>query len=100
VQGGTAMQPGVTGSGTSTGLEVTLADGSIPVQSDQVQGQIGGVLAGAAAVTNLLNQVDNFATSVATAFNQQNESGFGLDGSTGTPIFSDRKWHDSDRDQP
>jgi flagellar hook-associated protein 1 len=87
VQGGTAMQLGVTGSGTSTGLEVELANGSIPIQSDQVQGQIGGVLAGASAITNLLNQLDTFATSVATAFNQQHASGFGLDGSTGTPLF-------------
>jgi flagellar hook-associated protein 1 len=87
VEGGSAMQLGVTGSGTSTGLEVTLANGSLPIQSDQVQGQIGGVLAGASAVTNLLNQVDTFATSVATAFNQQNASGFGLDGSTGNALF-------------
>jgi flagellar hook-associated protein 1 len=31
--------------------------------------------------------VDTFATSVATAFNQQHESGFGLDGSIGTALF-------------
>jgi flagellar hook-associated protein 1 len=87
VQGGTAMQLGVTGSGTSTGLEIELGNGNVPIQSDQVQGQIGGVLAGASAVTNLLNQVNTFATSVASAINQQHESGFGLDGSTGTPVF-------------
>jgi flagellar hook-associated protein 1 len=74
VEGGVAMQLGVTGSGTSTGLEVQLANGSIPIQSDQVQSQIGGVLAGASAITNLLNQMDTFATSVAIALNQQHKA--------------------------
>jgi len=87
VSGGTSLTLGITGSGASTGLQVILPKGSIQIQLSQVSGTIGGVMAGASGVTTLLGQLNDFATSVATALNTQHASGFGLDGSTGNPLF-------------
>jgi flagellar hook-associated protein 1 len=87
VESGEALTLSINGSGASSTLQVALAGGNLPIQMDQVGGQIGGVLGGAAAVTNLLGQVNGFATSVANAFNQQSQSGYGLDGSTGNSLF-------------
>ncbi|HUA36516.1 MAG TPA: flagellar hook-associated protein FlgK, partial [Candidatus Binataceae bacterium] len=87
VEGGNALPLSTTGAGTSIQLQVSLPAGTLPIQMDQVGGQIGGVLAGASAVTNLMSQVNNFATAAADAFNQQSQAGFGLDGSTNNAIF-------------
>ncbi len=87
VEGGNVLELSTTGAGISTRLQVALPQGTLAIQPDQVGGQMGGVLAGANAVTNLMNQVDDFATAAANAVNQQSQSGFGLDGSTGNAIF-------------
>lgn len=88
VEGGNTLPLATTGAGATTGLEVKLPGGSLPIQISQVGGQIGGVLAGASAVTTLLGQVNSFAISAANAFNQQSQAGYGLDGSTGNALFT------------
>lgn len=87
VSGGTALTLGTTGSGASAGLQVILPKGDLQIQLNQVGGTIGGVLAGASSVTTLLGQINGFAASVANALNTQHSAGFGLDGSTGNPLF-------------
>jgi len=39
------------------------------------------------SLTSLQNNLNSFVTSVAKAVNAQQEAGYGLDGSTGVPIF-------------
>ena len=88
VSGTSALTLSTVGSGASLGLQVDLANGSLPVNVSQIGGTLGGVLAGAAAVSQLQSQVNELSTSVATALNTQAESGYGLDGSTGTALFT------------
>ncbi len=87
VSGTSALTLSTVGSGASLGLEVDLTHGTIPVDASQIGGTLGGVLAGATSVLQLQSQVNALATSVAGALNTQAASGYGLDGSTGTPLF-------------
>ncbi|HZP46221.1 MAG TPA: flagellar hook-associated protein FlgK [Candidatus Binataceae bacterium] len=87
VSGANALTLATTGSGSSTGLEVAFAQGSLPVQPTQIGGTIGGVLAAAASLQQLQTNVQNFATAMANAVNGVQQAGFGLDGSTGVPLF-------------
>jgi len=88
VSGTSALTLSTVGSGAALGLQVDLANGSVPVNVSQIGGTLGGVLAGAAAVFQLQSQVNGLANSVASALNTQAESGYGLDGSTGTALFT------------
>lgn len=88
VSGTSALTLSTVGSGASLGLEVDLANGTLPVNVSQIGGTLGGVLGGAAAVLQLQSQVNGLANSVASALNTQAESGYGLDGSTGTALFT------------
>lgn len=88
VSGTSALTLATVGSGASLGLQVNLANGSLPVNISQIGGTLGGVLSGAAAVLELQSQVNGLANSVANALNSQAEAGFGLDGSTGTALFT------------
>ncbi|HLX37453.1 MAG TPA: flagellar hook-associated protein FlgK [Candidatus Binataceae bacterium] len=87
VSGNSALTLSMTGSGTSIGLEVSLANGMLPLNVNQVGGQLGGVMAGAQATLNLQSQVNNFASTVAGALNNVSTTGYGLDGSTGNAVF-------------
>jgi flagellar hook-associated protein 1 FlgK len=88
VSGTSALTLATVGSGPSLGLQVNLANGSLPVNVSQIGGTLGGVLAGATSVLQLQSQVNELSTSVAGALNTQAESGYGLDGSTGTALFT------------
>jgi len=83
VSGTTALTLSESGSGAS--LQIALPDGSI--QLSQPGGQIGGALSAVSSLTSLQNNLNSFVTSVAKAVNAQQEAGYGLDGSTGVPIF-------------
>jgi len=88
VSGTSALTLSTVGSGASLGLQVDLTHGKIPVDASQIGGTLGGVLAGATNILQLQAQVNGLATSVASALNTQAASGYGLDGSTGTPLFT------------
>jgi flagellar hook-associated protein 1 len=88
VSGTSALQLSTTGSGTSMGLSVSLANGTLPVNLSQIGGQLGGLMGGAQATLNLQSQVDNFADTIATALNNVSTSGYGLDGSTNNTLFT------------
>jgi len=88
VSGTSALTLSTTGSGTNIGLSVSLAQGALPLNVSQIGGQLGGLMGGAQATLNLQSQVDSFADTVATAFNNQSTTGFGLDGSTGNALFT------------
>ncbi|MFI5353406.1 MAG: flagellar hook-associated protein FlgK [Candidatus Binatales bacterium] len=83
VSGTTALTLSESGSGAS--IQIALPDGSI--QLSQPGGQIGGALSAVSSLTSLQNNLNSFVTSVAKAVNAQQEAGYGLDGSTGVPIF-------------
>jgi flagellar hook-associated protein 1 FlgK len=88
VTGTSALNLSAVGSGASLGLQVNLANGSLPVNVSQIGGTLGGVLAGSASVLQLQAQVNQLSTSVASALNTQAASGYGLDGSSGTALFT------------
>ena len=88
VSGTSALTLSTTGSGPTLGLEVTLSNGSLPIDANQIGGTLGGLLAGVASVQQLQSDVNNFAGSIASAMNTQASSGYGLDGSTGTALFT------------
>ena len=69
------------------GLEVSLANGTVPVPSNSLGGTIGGLFTGASDILATRSAVDNFTASVATAINSQSALGYGLDGSTGNDLF-------------
>jgi flagellar hook-associated protein 1 FlgK len=87
VAGTTAITLGITGAGVGTGLQIVLPNGTIPIPPAQIGGTVGGMLAGAVSITNLIASVNNFATSTAVAYNVQHASGFGLNGATGNALF-------------
>lgn len=87
VSGGTALMLATTGAGPAIGLQVQLPNGNLQIQLNQVGGTMGGVIAGAAAITNLQGQIDNFATTIANAVNTQLQAGFDLNGNAGTNLF-------------
>ena len=87
VSGTTALALSTTGSGASTTLQVSLADGSIQIPVGELGGTIGGMLAGAASVNNIQSQLNSAVTSIATAINTQQQAGYGLDGSTNNALF-------------
>ncbi len=87
VFGTNAFTLNVTGSGTSTGLEVSLASGNIPVATASLGGTIGGLFAGVTSVNQLATNFDSMVTSIATAINTQHAAGYGLNGSTGNNLF-------------
>ncbi len=87
VSGTQALKLIVAGSGTGVELEVSLPQGDIPIPSNELKGQIGGILAGAASVSQLRTTVDSWVVSVAQAINSQYAKGYGLDGSTGNTLF-------------
>jgi flagellar hook-associated protein 1 FlgK len=88
VTGTSALTLSTTGSGPTPGLEVTLANGNLPIDPGQLGGTLGGLLSGTASVVQLQTDVNSLATSVASAMNSQASSGYGLDGSTGTDLFT------------
>ncbi len=88
VFGASALTLSTVGSGDSLGLQVNLLNGILPINVSQLGGTVGGVLAGAASVVQLQSQVNGIANSLATALNTQAASGYGLDGSTGTALFT------------
>jgi flagellar hook-associated protein 1 FlgK len=88
VSGTSALTLSTTGSGTGIGLQVSLANGALPLQTTQVGGQLGGIFAGAASTLQLRSDLNNFATSVATSINAVHAAGYGLDGSTGNQLFA------------
>lgn len=87
VSGGNALTLAATGAGPATSLQVQLTNGNLQIPLNQVGGTMGGVLAGAAAITNLQGQMNNFATTVATALNTQHQAGFDLNGNPGVKLF-------------
>jgi flagellar hook-associated protein 1 len=87
VSGSTALTLQTTGSGSSIGLALALPHGTLPIQTSQVGGTIGGTLTGAESVSQLETEVNQYATSVAGAINQVYAKGYGLDGSTGMQLF-------------
>jgi flagellar hook-associated protein 1 len=87
VSGGTALTLATTGAGPTLGLQVQLLNGNLRIQVNQVGGTMGGVLAGAQAVTNLQGEIDNFTTTIANALNAQHQAGFDLTGAAGTNLF-------------
>ena len=88
VAGTSALTLTTVGAGTFLSLQDNLANGSLPVNASQIGGTLGGLLAGAASVGQLQAQVNGLASSLATALNTQAASGYGLDGSTGTALFT------------
>jgi flagellar hook-associated protein 1 len=88
VTGSSALTLATTGSGSSIGLEVTLPNGVLAIDPTQVGGTLGGVLSATSNILQLSSQVNDLANSVATAMNTQAASGYGLDGSTGTNLFT------------
>jgi flagellar hook-associated protein 1 FlgK len=88
VSGTSALTLATTGSGPTPGLEVMLSNGNLPIDPGQLGGTLGGLLAGTASVVQLQSDVNGLATSVASATNSQASSGYGLDGSTGTDLFT------------
>ena len=88
VSGSSALTLATTGSGPTPSLEVTLSNGSLPIDPGQLGGTLGGLLSATASVVQLQSDVNGLATSVATAMNSQASAGYGLDGSTGTNLFT------------
>jgi flagellar hook-associated protein 1 len=88
VTGTSALTLSTTGSGPTPGLEVTLSNGNLPIDPGQLGGTLGGLLSGTASVVQLQSDVNSLATSVASAMNSQASAGYGLDGSTGTDLFT------------
>lgn len=87
VTGSNALALSTTGAGTNIGLQIDFAQGNMPVQTTQIGGTIGGVLVGASSIEQLQSTIQSYSVSVANAVNGLQVSGFGLDGSTGTPLF-------------
>jgi flagellar hook-associated protein 1 FlgK len=87
VSGTTALTLETTGTGANMGLAVSLPNGTLPVQTSQIGGTIGGTFAGAESIAQLKTNVDQYANSVATAINGVYQKGYGLDGSTGNQLF-------------
>jgi|YelNatPaOPRAMG01_1025707.scaffolds.fasta_scaffold01927_6 flagellar hook-associated protein 1 FlgK len=87
VFGANALTLGISGTGASTGLEVSLANGNQPIPTGSLGGQIGGLLSGVAAVNQVRASFDSLVTSIASAINTQHAAGYGLDGSTGNVLF-------------
>jgi flagellar hook-associated protein 1 FlgK len=88
VSGSSALTLSSVGSGASLGLQVALSNGDLPVDSSQIGGALGGLLSATSSITQLQSQVNGLAASVASAMNTQASSGYGLDGSTGTALFT------------
>jgi flagellar hook-associated protein 1 FlgK len=87
VSGTTVLTLETTGTGTNIGLAVSLPHGTLPVQTSQIGGTIGGTLASAESILQLQASVDQYANSAATAINSVYQKGYGLDGSTGNQLF-------------
>jgi flagellar hook-associated protein 1 len=87
VSGTTALTLETTGTGTNIGLAVSLPHGTLPIQTSQIGGTIGGTFASAESISQLQAEVDQYGSSVATAINGVYEKGYGLDGSTGNQLF-------------
>jgi flagellar hook-associated protein 1 FlgK len=87
VSGTTALTLETTGTGANIGLAVSLPRGTLPVQTSQIGGTIGGTLASAESISQLQTNVDQYANSIATAINGIYQKGYGLDGSTGNQLF-------------
>jgi len=88
VSGTSALTLSTTGSGPTLGLEVSLSNGNLPIDTSQLGGTLGGLLAGVASVQQLQSNVDTLSSNIASAMNTQASSGYGLDGSTGTALFT------------
>jgi flagellar hook-associated protein 1 FlgK len=88
VSGTSALALSTTGTGPSLGLQVSLSNGNLPVNAGQVGGTLGGLLSATTSILQLRSDVNGLAASVASALNAQASSGYGIDGSTGTPLFT------------
>ncbi|HJU09813.1 MAG TPA: flagellar hook-associated protein FlgK [Candidatus Binataceae bacterium] len=88
VSGTQALTVETTGTGTNVGLAVVLPHGTLPMQTTQVGGTIGGTFASAESISQLQTSVNQYANSVATAINRIYQNGYGLDGSTGNQLFA------------
>jgi flagellar hook-associated protein 1 FlgK len=87
VSGTNALTLSTTGTGDNVGLQVSLANGALPLEGSQVSGTIGGVIEGATSVLQAQTNINSFATTVAGAINSVYSTGYGLDGSTGNTLF-------------
>jgi len=87
VTGAIALTLSTTGAGVNVGLQVTLSQGTLPIQTAQVGGTIGGIISGASSVLQAQSSLNSFATSVASGINSVYSTGYGLDGSTGNALF-------------
>ncbi|MBV8054619.1 MAG: flagellar hook-associated protein FlgK [Deltaproteobacteria bacterium] len=87
VSGTTALTLETTGSGANLGIAVSLPQGTLPVQTNQIGGTIGGRFASAESLSQLQANIDQYGSSVATAINGVYQKGYGLDGSTGNQLF-------------
>ena len=87
VTGTNALNLTTTGSGANLSLQVTLTHGTLPLESTQTGGTIGGVFAGVASIAQAQTSVNTFATTTANAINGVYQTGYGLDGSTGNALF-------------
>jgi flagellar hook-associated protein 1 FlgK len=87
VSGANALTLSTTGSGATVGLQVALTHGTLPLEVSQTGGTIGGVFAGAASVVQTQTSLNSFAATTAVAINGVYQTGYGLDGSTGTALF-------------
>jgi len=87
VSGTSALTLATTGAGVNVGLEVTLSQGNLPVETSQTGGTIGGIFGSVATIAQAQSSVNNFATTAANAINAVYQTGYGLDGSTGNQLF-------------
>jgi len=87
VSGSLPLTLSTTGSGSSLGVQVAMSNGNLALPADQLGGKIGGSLSGANSVSQSSTALNGFVVSVATAFNTQHQSGYGLDGSTDNQLF-------------
>ena len=87
VSGTSALTLETTGAGANLGLAVSLPRGTLPIQTSQIGGTIGGTLAAAESISQLQTNIDQYANSIASAINNVYQTGYGLDGSTGNQLF-------------
>jgi flagellar hook-associated protein 1 FlgK len=88
VSGSQAFVLQVSVSGTTATLEIKLPQGALTLQNTKLGGQVGGTIGAVSAMSQAAGQVNALVDGVASAINQQHEAGYGLDGSTGNPLFT------------
>jgi flagellar hook-associated protein 1 FlgK len=87
VSGSQAFALELSVSGTGATLQIKLPQGDLALQNSQAGGQVGGTIAAVSAISQAMAQVNDLVDGVANAINQKQQTGYGLDGSTGNPLF-------------